>query len=156
MNKISVTQNNKPALYTDHKACKFPVSIKGIIYYNNQYLLRKNERTEWELIGGKLELNEDPISCLVREIKEETSILVNTKNIIDAWIYCLSEDVSVLILTYGCKIEQMTLPIVSPENATLAWFTYKDIQNLNMPNGYKDSIKKYQDEFLTNLVNNLI
>ena len=35
-------------------------------------LLLRNERDEWELPGGKLELGEDPADCVVREIGEES------------------------------------------------------------------------------------
>ena len=35
-------------------------------------LLLRNERDEWELPGGKLEVGEDPADCVVREITEES------------------------------------------------------------------------------------
>ena len=34
-------------------------------------LLLRNERDEWELPGGKLELGKDPVACVAREIAEE-------------------------------------------------------------------------------------
>ncbi|MFS0783156.1 NUDIX domain-containing protein [Bacillus sp. 1P06AnD] len=47
---------------------KLPISIKGIITENNQVLLLKNDRDEWELPGGRLEGHEKPEECLKREI----------------------------------------------------------------------------------------
>ncbi len=35
-----------------------PISVKGIIFENNSVWLRKNEREEWELPGGKLDEGE--------------------------------------------------------------------------------------------------
>lgn len=133
-------------LATDHLAYKLPVSVKGIIQYENKYLLRKNERNEWELLGGKLEPQEKPIDCLIREIKEEAGININIYRLIDAWIYCPDNKTDVLILTYGCIVKKLTLPIQSPENAELAWFTAKEIENLKMPEGYKKSIKMYENQ----------
>ena len=49
----------------------FPVSVKGVAVQDERVLLLENERAEWELPGGKLELGEDPLACVVREISEE-------------------------------------------------------------------------------------
>lgn len=43
-------------LLSDNQAYRFPVSVKGVIYHNGKVVLLKNERDEWELSGGKLEL----------------------------------------------------------------------------------------------------
>ncbi len=47
---------------------RFPVSVKGVAVQAGQVLLLENERGEWELPGGKLELGEEPTACVVREI----------------------------------------------------------------------------------------
>lgn len=39
----------------------FKVSVKGIIKKNGMCLLRKNERSEYELLGGKLEYTDDSL-----------------------------------------------------------------------------------------------
>lgn len=38
----------------------FPVSVKGVVVRDGRVLLLRNERDEWELPGGKLELGEEP------------------------------------------------------------------------------------------------
>lgn len=48
-----------------------PISIKGIVFENGKVWLRKNERDEWELPGGKLEDGEQPKETIIRELKEE-------------------------------------------------------------------------------------
>lgn len=45
----------------------FLISVKGIIIDNDHIILLKNERNEWELPGGRLEL-ETPEECVIREI----------------------------------------------------------------------------------------
>lgn len=42
--------------------------MKGIIIDNDHIILLKNERNEWELPGGRLELEETPEECVIREI----------------------------------------------------------------------------------------
>ena len=66
----------------------FPVSVKGVAVQDGRVLLLENERAEWELPGGKLELGEDPADCVVREISEESGWLVmpeGYKRSVAAW-----------------------------------------------------------------------
>jgi 8-oxo-dGTP pyrophosphatase MutT (NUDIX family) len=51
-----------------YRAHTFPVSVKGVVVRDGLVLLLRNERDEWELPGGKLDLGEDPAACVVREI----------------------------------------------------------------------------------------
>lgn len=51
----------------------WPVSIKGVVLDSHErVLLLHNERDEWELPGGHLELGEEAQRCVVREIEEES------------------------------------------------------------------------------------
>src|SRR5436189_6095449 len=77
----------------------FPVSVKGVVIRDGRVLLLRNERDEWELPGGKLELGEDPAGCVAREITEEVGWAVTTGPILDAWQYHIREGVDVLIVT---------------------------------------------------------
>lgn len=53
----------------------FRVSVKGIsIDETGRFLLAKEDNGKWELLGGGLDHNEDPITALKREIKEETGL----------------------------------------------------------------------------------
>lgn len=134
-------------LFTDDKAIKFPISVKGIIKYQNKFLLRKNERNEWELLGGKLEQNEQPFECVAREIYEEAGVKVLANYLIDVWLYNLRKDINVLIVTYVCElIDNITLPVISPENSVLEWFSFEEIQDINIPTVYKNSLAKFEQK----------
>lgn len=52
----------------------FPVSIKDVLIIDGKALLLKNERNEWDLPGGRIELGETPENCLRGELQEEISV----------------------------------------------------------------------------------
>ncbi|HZA21828.1 MAG TPA: NUDIX domain-containing protein [Dehalococcoidia bacterium] len=127
----------------DNEAYRFPVSIKGVVIIDSQVALLKNPRHEWELPGGKLELGETPPVCLAREVQEELSLSVKVGPILDSWVYHIAEGVDVLIVTYGCYSESSVKPVHSAEHQALGLFSADEVDQLNMPQGYKDSVKEW-------------
>jgi 8-oxo-dGTP pyrophosphatase MutT (NUDIX family) len=103
-------------------------------------LLLKNERDEWELPGGKLELGEDPRACVAREIGEEAGWRVTTGPVLDCWQYHIGEGQDVVIVTYGCHVASDEPPVVSPEHSRAELFSEAEVAALNMPDGYKNSV----------------
>lgn len=121
-------------------ARQFPVSIKGVIIAAGGIVLLKNERDEWELPGGKLESGETPETCLAREIKEELGVETAAMQLLDCWLYEITDKVEVLIVTFGCRpidCEKLTL---SAEHKELRVFPIDEIPSVKMPQGYKNSI----------------
>lgn len=128
----------------DNLATRFPVSIKGVILLNQKVLLLKNERDEYELPGGKLEIDEQPIYCLMREVKEETNLNIEVVSIIDSWLYCINQDTRVVIITYGCILHNNKInTILSDEHKELKWASLKGIEEEVMPTMYKESVKHW-------------
>lgn len=108
-----------------------------------KYVLLRNERNEWELPGGKLEPGEDPIPCVVREIREELSLDVTAGDLLDCWRYQITPTVEVLIVTYGTIYRGSDLPKISHEHKELRLFGVDDLPGLNMPIEYMDSIRRW-------------
>lgn len=118
----------------------FPVSVKGVAVQDGKVLLLENERLEWELPGGKLELGEDPADCVVREIHEEVGWDVTVGPIVDCWQYHIREGRDVVIVTYGCHVQTTAAPVVSSEHKCAGLFTRDEVPALVMPAGYKRSV----------------
>jgi len=103
-------------------------------------LLLRNERDEWELPGGKLEVGEDPADCVVREITEESGWQVTAGPFLGCWQYAIGEGSHVVIVTYGCHVQSTNPPVVSHEHKQAGLFAPDAVLGLVMPDGYKRSI----------------
>lgn len=129
---------------TPYVPCTFPVSIKGVIIRDNRVLLLCNERDEWELPGGKIEVEETPEECLAREIEEETGWTVQVGEILNSWIYHITQvDRHVFIVTYGCRVDSQAPVVVSSEHKEAGLFTKAEVPGLPMPEGYKRSVQSW-------------
>jgi 8-oxo-dGTP pyrophosphatase MutT (NUDIX family) len=128
----------------DNEARQFPVAVKGVLIRDGKVVLLRNERDEWELPGGKLELSESPEQCLAREVAEELQLDVVPEIILDSWVYTIVPGVSVLVLAYGCLESSQGKAVLSDEHKELRWFPLPEIDGLRMPEGYKMSIKSWQ------------
>lgn len=135
--------SNRPSLW--------PVSVKAVaLDCRARGLLLLNERAEWELPGGRLEIGPpegtspgdlSPEATVERELKEETGWEVQAGALIDSWIYEPLPRRRVLILTYACVVLTSDKePIVSHEHSDVGLFFAREVANLNMPAGYKRSI----------------
>jgi 8-oxo-dGTP pyrophosphatase MutT (NUDIX family) len=127
----------------------YPVSVKGVVVRAGRVLLLHNERQEWELPGGRLELGETPPQCVAREITEETGWVVDTGPILDSWMYYIDQvGRNVFIVTYGCYLadgQDDVDPVLSHEHQRVGLFTEAEVADLVMPAGYKSSIATWFD-----------
>jgi 8-oxo-dGTP pyrophosphatase MutT (NUDIX family) len=127
----------------DNNAYRFPVTVKGVLIRGGKVVLLRNERDEWELPGGKLELSESPTVCLAREISEELGLTIEPQSILDSWVYSIVPGVHVLVLTYGCLESSRSEAVLSDEHKELKWFPLAQVDSLRMPEGYKASIRSW-------------
>jgi ADP-ribose pyrophosphatase YjhB (NUDIX family) len=127
---------------------RYPISVKGVVVRRGRVLLLKNEREEWELPGGRLELGETPAEAVAREIREETTWMVTTGPLLDVWMYdVVQAERHVFIVTFGCHLidgDQTPDPVISHEHKQIGEFTFDQVPDLVMPRGYKDSIATWR------------
>src|SRR5262245_26268487 len=118
----------------------FKVSIKGVVVGpGGRVVLLENERNEWELPGGKLELGESPAQCLAREIQEELCLQVEVEQPLDTYLFEVIPGRHVFIATYKCALRGPFKPKVSVEHKRVGLFS-RDRLPENLPTGYRASI----------------
>jgi 8-oxo-dGTP diphosphatase len=82
----------------------------------------------WEFPGGKLEPDESPEDCLVRELSEEIGVRVRPQEILEVVFHKYPEK-SVLLLFYRCELlEGEPQPIECDE---VRWVALADLTSLD-------------------------
>ncbi len=78
------------------ESCK--IMVKGIIQYNDRYLLiekwyddRIGDPSQWEFIDGRLEYGEDPEKGVLRQIEEKTGLQAEVFRPLYTWSYMVGE-----------------------------------------------------------------
>lgn len=119
---------------------RFGVSIKGVLQYNNRLLLRKNERREYELLGGRLEKGDcSAQQRLITEFSEESGIDVEVLEHREPWLYEIGLK-NIIIIPFVCKALCVPDVLVDEDGGTLHWLSSTEAATEFMPQGYKDTI----------------
>lgn len=125
-----------------------PISVKGIVFEDGKVWLRKNERDEWELPGGKLDEGEQPEEAVIRELREELGFVVEAVDIVQAHLYQIKpsadESRGVLVVSYLCELVEKSGEFEINGEAGCAEFcafSQDEMRSLNMPEFYKQGIR---------------
>lgn len=121
----------------------YPISIKGVLFVDGKVVLVRNDRNEWELPGGRLEIGETPEQTLAREFEEELSIRVEAAGIIDSYVFEVIPSERVFIVTYGCRLRGEFAPVVSEEHTEFGLHALADLARIPLPAGYVRSIQTW-------------
>lgn len=117
------------------------MSVKGILRSpKGELVLLMNERNEWELPGGRIELGESSQECLSREIREELNLDVQVDHPVDTYLFEVIQGRYVFIATYVCNLIGAFSPSLSHEHKKLGLFAPDALPN-NLPDGYRRSIE---------------
>lgn len=83
----------------------------------------------WEFPGGKIEQNETPEQCLIREIKEEFLVDIEVKEFVGESIFNYPEK-DVKLLGYCCAI--INGELLPQDHDKIEWVTFQEITNFKM------------------------
>lgn len=127
----------------------WPVSVKGVVRTKDQVLLAYNDRDEWELLGGRLEPGEDPTTTVVREVAEESGLVITTGALLSVWVQPVNPDAtkSVFIVAFDCPVVTAGEPVVSDEHQQVRWWPLDDLPTASLPEGYRLAIAAATEAF---------
>lgn len=112
--------------------------------HHGRYLLRVNERREYELLGGKLEREDDSLMFRVRqELLEESGIVIRPGKILEPWFYVFG-DRAILIVPIRCDIESISETLYDQDGGRLEWVEAGCLETIPIPKSYLDSIRGEQ------------
>ena len=122
----------------------FTVSIKGVFCTaSGEVVLLMNERDEWELPGGRIEIGESPRQCVEREIREELDVVVRAGDLLDSYLFEVVPGKHVFIETYACTLASPFAPRISEEHKRIGLFLPHALP-VSLPEGYRASISMWR------------
>lgn len=103
------------------------VAANAYLIFDDRFLMLKRAKEPfiWGPPGGKLEIDEDPIRGLQREVKEETGLQIRVFQPVTTW-FGYFKDQSLLSVDYLCTSEKNTVAL-SHEHTHHRWLTIIDL-----------------------------
>lgn len=109
--------------------------VKGMIIKNKKILIIKRHRKqkvvpgEWEMVGGKVGMEENLEQGLLREIKEETNLDCSIERLLYATDHNIEDNKKVVILLYLCKPLSEKI-MISHEHEDYKWVDKKEFREI--------------------------
>ena len=110
--------------------------VAAVIKKDNKYLIAQRNRNKhfafhWEFPGGKIEENETPDECIVREVREELGVDISNSCFSPLTFTTFDyEDFSVIIFLYLSR--EWEGIIKGKENQNLKWVRPNEMFEINM------------------------
>lgn len=107
------------ALYMEKKLF---FAVKAFILHEGRFLAmhRSESKSNWlELPGGRMEFGETAEETVVREVLEETGLVIKPIRLLDTW-NAVFEDYQITGIIYSCAIESGEVRL-SPEHDRYEW-----------------------------------
>jgi 8-oxo-dGTP diphosphatase len=135
------------------KRCKTVKTIHvtaGVIIHEDKVLITRRAPNEnfagsWEFPGGKIEPNETPEDCLVREIKEELNIDVSIEKFCTEVTHDYGHMI-VHLMTYYCTIIKGDIQISVHDQ--YKWVKINDLVKYDLLPADIPIVKKIMEEYL--------
>lgn len=105
------------------------VAVNAYVYKDDKFLLlkRASEPRIWAPPGGRLHVDEDPVTGLQREVKEETTLDIEVLAPANTWFGFWKNNRYLLSIDYLVRLRGGEVKL-SPEHTEYAWVSIAEMQ----------------------------
>lgn len=115
-------------------------SVKGVVYREKSLLMMRRSHSDiWELPGGHLEFGETASEAMIREMREETGLQVETVKILDTWD-SVKDNWHITGLIWLCSTENYDITL-SDEHCEYRWVSPGDEDFELMHDVFRDKLR---------------
>jgi 8-oxo-dGTP pyrophosphatase MutT (NUDIX family) len=109
----------------------------------------KSYPSRWGIPGGKVKKGETRVRSAIRELFEETGILVSSEQLVPVGTYHLiTDDMSFLYSVFVCELENFPeVRVNSSEHVRINWFTSQDFSRLPLMPDLEECLRKALSAF---------
>lgn len=116
-----------------NQSCYYRLSVKALVTdANKNFLLARESNGTWDMLGGGLDHDEDPIVALRREIQEEAGLEVASINPLPKYFvtaHKTEKDIYIANVIYEVKIKNLQFT-PSEECEELRYFTAEEAKKV--------------------------
>ncbi len=127
------------------------IAVKALIKNKDSFLVLKttdsnqsNNLSGWETPGGRLEIGEEIIDGLKREIKEETGLIVKILFPFNAFSANVGREDSIIGINYLAEYSGGEVKINTNEHVDYRWINISDIRKLKDSIGLQKEVDAYE------------
>jgi 8-oxo-dGTP diphosphatase len=142
------------------KEKRFFIAMKGLIFLKDKFLIiKRSDKTRgefhyWEIPGGRMEFGEIPVDTLIREVEEETSLIVKPIRPLSTWNFIRDEYTQIVGITYLCIAKNSGVKL-SFEHEEFAWITYLELDNYEFHPSVLTTLKEWNFENILSELKNV-
>ena len=113
---------------------QLPVAVGAIEYQGRFLIMRRVDEIpalngQWEFPGGKIEFGESPVEGLLRELREETGLIVRDPELLGihshVWHFP-QQDVQAFLIFYRVQTDTDQIHLIKGENDDYKWVTLEE------------------------------